>query len=724
MVPDGMFLVIGRPTMIHSALNRKNVTMGRGVPGIDRYDPAVATMAEQWRILVVEGEENLNWNIVNSLQKDGYLVLGVTGGAEAIRTLWSEEYDVVICSQQMPDADGFDLLQWMRTYCPNTRMVMLGAPGSGLNRAQALEQGVTAYLEKPVDLHALKEELRRMLHQSGFSASLDSFDLLDVIQIINMSRKSIALVVNTGLEEQGTLRFQAGELIWAEYGTLRGEEAFFALAAHKNGTVVHRPWSDQITPNVTQPLSRLIFQALQYRSKYAEYQQGSSELEAVRPSSAVPDPPTLPPPTNLPGPLESLEEDDRPFQFEEDDRPFQFVAEETPLAPASGSAFTQLMGSGSANIHGELVGGGLGTIMNTEPDAAKQPAAQEKAWWEPTGTFPALPASGSLRAITEGKPERVSQGLNITPATVHKTAAGQHSGLPSWLTDQPTNLHLPVLRGNTGQMPAARPEQAPELPKTPPAPPSQNPGTEWPASPQPPLNPSESGLRTMKRDESMLTNPHRAIRTGAANPPAGPLRSSPAEWNSPGPGQSGQMNALKPQANGPTLQSLEALKKSGAAPPASVHTGANGALPTPAAPTTGSPIWEPPDAPLPGKRNYPALAAALQTLGYSVPGFIAAAVVGLDGTPIAQVTMDDTDISPLCAHLSGVAREALQALAQENGDEYEHIVITSRDRHTLLRLVGQKKNFLQALITSREADPAQSLDVMKNIEAAITATLQ
>src|SRR5581483_283250 len=279
--------------------------MGRGVPGIDRYDPVVATMAEQWRILVVEGEENLNWNIVNSLQKDGYLVLGVTSGAEAIRTLWSEEYDVVICSQQMPDADGFDLLQWMRTYCPNTRMVMLGVPGSGLTRAQALEQGVTAYLEKPIHLHALKEELRRLLHQSGFSASLDSFDLLDVIQIVNMSRKSIALVVNTGLEEQGTLRFQAGELIWAEYGTLRGEEAFFALAAHKNGTVVHRPWSDQTMPNVTQPLSRLIFQALQYRSKYAEYQQESSELDAIRPPGAVSDPPTLPPlpPTDLPGTL-------------------------------------------------------------------------------------------------------------------------------------------------------------------------------------------------------------------------------------------------------------------------------------------------------------------------------------------------------------------------------------------------------------------------------------
>ncbi len=44
-------------------------------------------MSDQWRILVVEDEENLNWSIVNSLRKDGYFVRGVMNGAEAIRIL-------------------------------------------------------------------------------------------------------------------------------------------------------------------------------------------------------------------------------------------------------------------------------------------------------------------------------------------------------------------------------------------------------------------------------------------------------------------------------------------------------------------------------------------------------------------------------------------------------------------------------------------------------------
>ncbi|HEY1350820.1 MAG TPA: response regulator [Ktedonobacteraceae bacterium] len=667
-------------------------------------------MAEQWRILVVEGEENLNWNIVNSLQKDGYLVLGMTGGAEAIRTLWSEEYDVVICSQQMPDADGFDLLQWMRTYCPNTRMVMLG--NGGLSRAQALEQGVASYLEKPVDLLALREELRRLLHQSGFSASLDSFDLLDVIQIINMSHKSIALVVNTGLEEQGTLHFQAGELIWAEYGILRGEEAFYALAAHKNGTVVHRPWSDQITPNVTQPLSRLIFQALQYRSKYAEYQQSSSEIVAIRPGTGVLDPPTLLPANLL----------DATADQEVDDRPFQFVLEEAPPESSPDAAFLHLMGSSPAHIQtAQTAEGreGTGALAQRSPEAEKPPEVREKAWWEPTDAYPILPIPGNLPGASGGKSAQALQGPHITPATVHKTNVGQQSSLPSWLTDQPTNLHLPVLRTHTGQIPALPPEPGSDLPKTPPASPYQGPGAQW----LPTDDLSESGLRTMKREDSMLTNPHRAIRPDLASPSASALRPSPLEQQRPLPGQSGQPDVATPQesANSP-LQSLAALQTYGLIPPAEASTAHNGAPPAQSVPTTGSPIWETSD--LSGKRHDPALAAALQTLGYSVPGFIAAAVVGLDGAPIAQVTLDDTDISPLCTHLGSVAREALQALASDDRDGYEHLTITTRTRHILLRLIGKQRHFLQVLVTTRESDPGQSLEVMANVEAAITAILQ
>ncbi len=245
-------------------------------------------MSDVWRICVVEDEEALNQNLVTALRKDGYDVRGVTREADAIHVLWSEEFDIVIYDLKAPESDGLELLQWLRAYRPDMRMITIGAANSPALRAQALESGAVSYLEKPLDLRVLKDELRRLSQNSGFTASLDSFDLLDVIQIINMSRKSIALLINTGLEEHGTLGFQNGELIWAEYGVLRGEEAFFALAAHKNGTVTQQFLDEQARANVTQPLSRLIFQALQYRTKYADRQQHPGEQEELTPHAIVP----------------------------------------------------------------------------------------------------------------------------------------------------------------------------------------------------------------------------------------------------------------------------------------------------------------------------------------------------------------------------------------------------------------------------------------------------
>lgn len=759
-------------------------------------------MAEQWRILVIEGEENLNWNVVNALQKDGYIVRGVTSGGEAIRLLWNEEYDVAICNQQMPDMDGLELLQWMRNYSPDSRMIMLGAPGKGEARAQALEMGVAAYLEKPLDLSALKAELRRMLHATGFSASLDSFDLLDVVQIITMSRKSIALVISTGLEEQGILRFQNGELISAEYGILRGEEAFFALAAHKNGTVVQRPWSEQVEPNVTQPLSRLIFQALQYRAKYAEAQQASSELEVVQSSSSASLPPL--PTTVLPEALQDQEDDDRPFQFatenqEIDDRPFQFVAEEAPAEkPRATTALEQLIrstaSSGSALEQ-------LEALRNT-PQSSNGTAPAAKEWWEPTGPFPAMQLSGRMHAITDGTQEAP---LPSTPAPKTPTAQNfepgsrpdrtQENALPSWLVEQPSGQHLAVQRNQTGHMAAAPKSWSSKMPAvspTPPTPYQASPVTPYQATPTPPhqaspatpvapyqtdpaipsrvstpappapptplappqvspatarglptwqqpgktaMAPSEAGLRKTKPEEALYTGRQQAIRPGA-NPAVERQESVSA------PGQrvsSGPLRAVNPE----TLQSLAALKKASVTPSASapVHVPGKGseAQPMPSAREMEARDWTQPmrkpvgEADTPrvttplsheSRRNYPALAAALQTLGHSVPGFVASAVVNLDGTPIAQVTVDDLDISPLCAHVGQMLRGALQTLQQGHWEPYEHTIISSRTRHILLRLIYPMPDTFQVLITTRETPPAESLEALANVEAAIAAALR
>jgi len=641
-------------------------------------------MSQQWRILVVEGDEYLNQGIVNSLLKDGYSVQGVLTGAEAIRILWADEKQLVIGDMQLPDADGFDLLQWIRTYCPQTRMIMLALANVPGARTRALENGAVGYLEKPVDLRLLKVEVRRLLQQTGFTASLASFDLLDVIQIVNMSRKSISLVVHTGLEEQGMLGFQSGEMIWAEYGTLRGEEAFFALAAHKNGMVTQQTWDDRVAPNVKQPLSRLIMQALQYRSKYAAAQQLSGELEAVNGR------PAAPAENNL-SPVDML------FTEAIDDRPFTYVAGPSPT-----------------------------------PSPPAQPVgAEPREWWQDSAKSRSMGRSGNIQAVTgsgspmpkpapeRNRPAAAANGSSITPSTVRKTTTGQRSDLPSWLMDQPTQFELQSMRpsslSGTGQV-AAAPTSKPPLAEWQP---------EEPVQPARPVKPAAPAASSPTSTNGNGKTPHPGVDTSAK-------ASSPAEWQAPQ--QVAADPSPLPDIPANLLQSLVTPRQTeelaGHATIGPVMRGAALAEPAPVFVPDQliTPVKQPERAAAArqqsgAKRNYSALVSALQTLGYTLPGFIASAVVGMDGQPIAQVAMEDQDISSMCADFSSILKSVLLVLGQANWGQHEDTIITSATHHILLRVLDREREIFQVLITTRESDPVESLEVMATVESAIIAAL-
>ncbi len=95
----------------------------------------------------------------------------------------------------------------------------------------------------------------------------------------------------------------------------------------------------------------------------------------------------------------------------------------------------------------------------------------------------------------------------------------------------------------------------------------------------------------------------------------------------------------------------------------------------------------------------------------------------MDGQPIAQVTVDDLDISRLCGYFSSIMHGVLFSLDQSAQGHYENTIITSTSQRILLRLVGNDRETFQVLITTREADPVESLEIMANVEAAIESAL-
>jgi predicted regulator of Ras-like GTPase activity (Roadblock/LC7/MglB family) len=484
-------------------------------------------------------------------------------------------------------------------------------------------------------------------------------------------------------------------LVWAEYGILRGEEAFFALAAHKNGTVIHQPWHEHITPNVKQPLSRLIFQALQYRAKYAAAQQLSGEQQAVRPAPAL--------------------------QEAIDDTPFQVLAEShaainpaTPITPL----FMQAMESPSYS------------------SASPHPvASEEKEWWQQSGQHKSMDKPPRVRPAVDGSVESPSTnghrgGYNSqhTPSMIRRTPASQRTDLPSWLIEQPTQFDLPTMR----LQPSAATGQVRSTPVQMPARPSP---AEW----QPTPANAKAGETVPPKQ---ITGSH-PVPKGATGPqPAAhnghttAIQPASPEWQSPEDSSAGgreQVEPLKsfsrmtddliknvvPQEHVPLIVKGQVPTVHGAlaANRATVEGEIRSAALWGANGTASGPF-------LAVKCNYSALVAALETLGYSLPGFIASAVVSLDGQPIAQVAVDDIDISLMCGYFSTIVQGALLSLDQGRWGQYGQTIITSATHHILLRIVGSEKNAFQVLITTLESNPTASLKVMANVDSAIASALR
>jgi CheY-like chemotaxis protein len=224
---------------------------------------------QSWRVLVVDDEENLNWSLVTSLRRDRYEADGALSAEAAIQRMTELPYDCVISDVKMPGMDGFELLQWLRQHRPSTRVIMMTAFGSPTARQAAQQGGVVAYLEKPFDLRVLKEELRRLAGSAAPAVEptpTEGYDLLDVVQVLHLTRRDIAIRVENPTVT-GILRFAHGELIAAEAGELRGEAAFLALAVPRAARVEPEPWDGFAERTVTEPISRLVFQALAQRER-------------------------------------------------------------------------------------------------------------------------------------------------------------------------------------------------------------------------------------------------------------------------------------------------------------------------------------------------------------------------------------------------------------------------------------------------------------------------
>jgi CheY-like chemotaxis protein len=115
-------------------------------------------------ILVVEDHEMLREVLERTLMRSGFTVLSAAHGLEAIARFRAAEIDLVVTEMEMPQSDGFELIDALRRERPGIAIIAVSGAERVLRDPQSVERlGVQALLEKPVSGPDLVQAVRRAL---------------------------------------------------------------------------------------------------------------------------------------------------------------------------------------------------------------------------------------------------------------------------------------------------------------------------------------------------------------------------------------------------------------------------------------------------------------------------------------------------------------------------------------------------------------------------------
>src|ERR671939_988915 len=116
-------------------------------------------------ILLVEDEENLASLVAAYLEQEGYRVIPVATGGEALQVLEQRPVRLVVLDLNLPDMDGLDVCRQVRIRS-SVPIVMLTARDEEADRLAGLGAGADDYIGKPFSPRELVARMKAVLRRA------------------------------------------------------------------------------------------------------------------------------------------------------------------------------------------------------------------------------------------------------------------------------------------------------------------------------------------------------------------------------------------------------------------------------------------------------------------------------------------------------------------------------------------------------------------------------
>lgn len=117
--------------------------------------------ASSVRVLIVDNDAAHADVVGEALERVGYPITIATSGADGVRRIEQDEFDVVVTDLMMTDVDGLGVLAKVKQELPTAEVIIVTGHGTVPSAVEAMKQGAFNYLLKPLDLQQLRAVVQR-----------------------------------------------------------------------------------------------------------------------------------------------------------------------------------------------------------------------------------------------------------------------------------------------------------------------------------------------------------------------------------------------------------------------------------------------------------------------------------------------------------------------------------------------------------------------------------
>lgn len=178
------------------------------------------------RALIVEDEPLMTSELEQQLLEEQFFVDTSATFQSARDYISAEEYDLILLDLSLPDGDGLDILELVKTYSEDTAVVILTARGEVDDKVKGLELGSDDYLAKPFSMAELRARIHAVLRRKfkindneitvgGLTIHLDHLEVKYAEQSLDFTETEYKILRYLVLNKNKTItRIALAEHIW------------------------------------------------------------------------------------------------------------------------------------------------------------------------------------------------------------------------------------------------------------------------------------------------------------------------------------------------------------------------------------------------------------------------------------------------------------------------------------------------------------------------------